>query len=371
MIAYKLQIDAKTKARPFDVVSPSDFATSGKESFNPMMILSDPSYTLYCLDHTNKQILFVKTPPDINLLEAPCYFIAQYEAAEQVIAVPYETLHTLAQSVSVDPHQIIFFYSTGRCGSTLMSHVMNLSESVVSYSEPDVFSQLVKLHTARLCSDDEIVTLLHDTVMVMAMNAHLQGYHYISFKFRSYILSISELLYQAIPSARNLFMYRDALTWAQSFSRAFGTSDEGLKANMEGEVFRYMIPMVNDHLVKNDNKIRWTEYLAYMWLEAMQNGRKLQQRDAMLAQASFEALQENPHAVIRAMLTDCGLPLPSADALEQVLGRDSQSGTMGARNKVEPARSLSDSELAEIAEIIFDNLSVTKLKVISVRNRLF
>ena len=57
----------------------------------------------------------------IDLLQAPFYFIAQYEAAQRVIAVPYDTFHALARKIEIDPKRILLFYSTGRCGSTLFS----------------------------------------------------------------------------------------------------------------------------------------------------------------------------------------------------------------------------------------------------------
>ena len=96
------------------------------------------------------------------MLQAPFYFIAQYEAAQRLIAVPYATLHALAGEVELDPQHIILFYSTGRCGSTLVSHVLNQTPTVVSFSEPDVFTQLVKLRTAGQSNDAEVTALLYD-----------------------------------------------------------------------------------------------------------------------------------------------------------------------------------------------------------------
>jgi len=65
--------------------------------------------------------------------------------------------------------------------------------------------------------------------MIMCANAQQHGFQYWAFKFRSYVLSVSDLLYQAVPAAKLLFLYRNALTWARSFCRAFGSSDAALE----------------------------------------------------------------------------------------------------------------------------------------------
>src|SRR5262245_45944595 len=137
MQAHELTIESKVKPGPFDIVSADDFRAQVTRPVNPRLVLEQPNVSLYCLDHANRQALFVETPPEVDLLRAPFYFIAQYEVARHLIAVPYATLHALAGELRLDPRRIILFYSTGRCGSTLLSHVMNQTPAVVSFSEPD------------------------------------------------------------------------------------------------------------------------------------------------------------------------------------------------------------------------------------------
>lgn len=188
--------------------------------------------------------------------------------------------------------------------------------------------------------------------MVMSANARQQGFQYYAFKFRSYVLSVSDLLYQTMPEAKILFMYRNALTWAYSFSRAFGSSDDNLGERLVKSGFRYMIPSVNDYLETHTNSISWIEYVAHMWVSTMQDSRWLQQQGAALAYARFEDLKATPHMVIQSLLTHCGLPMPDPDQLAGVLARDSQAGTAGAQDRKEPVRRLTDAELAELEHII-------------------
>ena len=352
MEAYELIIDSKVKTNAFDIVSLDDFQTHTGESIDPQLVLEKPNISLYCLDHANQRAVFVETSPDADLLQAPFYFIAQYENAQKLIAVPYETLHELATEREVDPQRIILFYSTGRCGSTLVSQVMNLNPAIVSFSEPDVYSQLVMMRTAGQSSEAEIASLLYDSTLIMAANAQEQGYEYYAFKFRSYVLSVSDLLYRTIPQAKLLFMYRNALTWAYSFSRAFGSPDDNMGDRLEKSGFRHMIPSVNEHLKTHNNSMSWVEYLAHMWVSTMQDSRRLRQQGAVLAAARFEDLKATPQAVIQSLLAHCGLPMPDPESLADILAKDSQAGTAGAQDRQGFARRLTDADLIELERVI-------------------
>jgi hypothetical protein len=352
MEAYELIIDSKVKTNPFDIVSADDFQTHAGQSIDPHVVLEKSNISLYCLDHANQRALFVETLPDVDLLQAPFYFIAQYENAQKLIALPYNTLHALAKKVEVNRQRVILFYSTGRCGSTLFSKVMNLNPTMVSFSEPDVFSQLVMIRTAGQSTDTEIASLLYDSVMIMSSNTQKQGYQFYAFKFRSYVLSVSDLLYQAIPQAKLLFMYRNALTWAYSFSRAFGSPDDNIGERLEKSGFRYMIPSVNEHLKTHNNSISWVEYVAHMWVSTMQDSRRLRQQGAALASARFEDLKATPQPIIQSLLAHCGLPMPEPEKLADILAKDSQAGTAGAQDRQEPARRLTNTDLIELERVI-------------------
>lgn len=352
MPAYELRIAAKVKPHPFTIVAPDDFQVQTGGTLDPRVVLHEPTLSLYCLDHAHQRALFVDTPPDVDLFQAPFFFIAQYAAAQRLVAVPYATLHALARTVGLDPQRILLLYSTGRCGSTLFSHVLNQHPTIASFAEPDVFTQLVRLRTAGQSSDAEIRDLLFASLLIMSAHARQHGFEFWVFKFRSYVLAVSDLLYQAVPEAKLLFLYRNALTWAQSFSRAFGASDAALPQRLEQEGYRYLVPSVDRALRRPPHAMSWIEYLAHMWVATMQDSRRLQQQGAALACARFEDLQRTPQAVIQAILAQAGLPMPDSDRLARVLAVDSQAGTAGAQDRPAPVRQLTDAELAELKRSI-------------------
>src|SRR5262245_2800399 len=97
--AYELSIEARIKLAPFGIVSPDDFQYREANALDPRIVVEQPNISLYCLDHQNRHALFVETPAGMDLLHAPFYFHAQYEAAQRLIAIPYDTLHALASEV--------------------------------------------------------------------------------------------------------------------------------------------------------------------------------------------------------------------------------------------------------------------------------
>lgn len=353
MHATELLITSKTNDQPFSLVSAEHFTTQTGQPVDPQTILDQPNLSLYCLDHANRRALFVETPTGIDLFQSPFYFIAQYEAATRLIAVPYDTLHALAQQVEVAQQNIILFYSTGRCGSTLFSHVLNTNPTIASYAEPDVFTQLLYMRTSGQTDDAETTALLRSCTLLMSANAQRQGYRYFAFKFRSYVLSVSDLLYRALPDAKVLFMYRNAVTWARSFSRAFGVPNDQLLIELLNSGWRYLIPGVNAHLMHTPT-IGWGNYLAHMWVSTMQDIQRLQAQNAPVTTIRFETLKAAPVKTIQAAFTQLGLSLPDSAQLASVLAKDSQAGTAGAQDKQNPARVLTDIDKRKLVQAIHD-----------------
>lgn len=346
MDAYQLIIEDKVKQFAFGYVALDDFQYREGDAIDARVVLQQPNISLYCLDHDNQRAIFVETPPDYDLFAAPFYFQAQYEAAQSLIAIPYSTLHQLASAIHIDPARIILIYSTGRCGSTLVSRILDQMVDVASFSEPDVFTQLVMLRSKGQADDPTIARLLQDCLKVMCAGTQPLGKQIWAFKFRSYVTNLGDLLYQMVPEARLVFLYREAVPWAVSFSRAFGFSDEVL-ASIVQQSERWLIPFVDAYAAHQTEPIPYHEYLAAMWVGSMQDALAIQRQGAAMFAARYEDLSVAPHAVIMAMLAHCGISAPDPALLDRTLAKDSQAGTSAdrAETRRQPARTLTDYEI--------------------------
>src|SRR5581483_953103 len=104
-------------------------------------------------------------------------------------------------------------------GSTLLSHLLNAVEGVVSLSEPDIATQFIQLRPMPGAEEAGLRDLLACTVRFRFKPSAfgLRSAH--ALKFRSYALSAMDLYQATFPQARTLFLYRDALSTVASYTR--------------------------------------------------------------------------------------------------------------------------------------------------------
>ena len=132
-----------------------------------------------------------------------------------------DALHYLVDEQPFHDDQLILLYSVGRCGSTLMSEVFNQLDDVVSLSEPDVFTQLLKMRRADGKHDVWLKRLLKTSLLSLMKPMPLKRPLKYVIKFRSFGIELIDLISEMFPHAQNLFMYRNAEDWARSSARAF------------------------------------------------------------------------------------------------------------------------------------------------------
>jgi len=159
MTAKVLHIKAKNRTPENTITKLEDFDYEEGHFIDPLIIINQSNITLYCLDFNQEQAIFVETPPHLHLSQFPFFYLAQYDNAQRLIAVPWNDLFQLVEARE-QVKQLIVIYSVGRCGSTLLSQMFNQVDTVLSLSEPDVFSQLVGLRNLERSNDGEILKLL-------------------------------------------------------------------------------------------------------------------------------------------------------------------------------------------------------------------
>jgi hypothetical protein len=132
-----LEIRGKRRVNPIGMVSPDDFNVSMVGVVDASVVVTDPTVTLYCLDHATRCAWFVQVPKGTEITAAPFMYVAQYEHAQCLLSVPYDVFHRVAADVDLR-NPLVFVHSTGRAGSTLVSKAVGEMGAVTSLSEPDV-----------------------------------------------------------------------------------------------------------------------------------------------------------------------------------------------------------------------------------------
>lgn len=398
MSATILHINKRQRPNPLGWVRLADFETVEGAPISAEYVLKRPQVSLYCLDHENKRFIFTESDPDIDLTQAPFFFQAQFEHAQRLIAVPYEEMHALIDERPYADEQIILLYSVGRCGSTLMSEVFNHQEDVISLSEPDIFTDLLKMRQPDGSNDDLIKRLLKTSMLsLMKPMPHKQATKY-AIKFRSYGIELAELIAELFPKARNLFMYRNAEDWARSTARAFQKleSEKGsvgsenqrrwaqrreklrslfgddapapvqkIISRMDGRAgvlsqralalrSAFFPALKNFETQLQNGELSRIEYITIEWVSGICRFWSCHEKGIHMLPFRYEELVADPRQILSEIFVYCDLPETAvADALP-IFEKDSQRGTEIARTAVQhdSANRLTEAHLTQLHALI-------------------
>jgi hypothetical protein len=220
MKARVLYIEDRIKRGEFDVASLSVFRYRPGPTIDARTILDQTQITLYCLDDEHGQAVFTEAPPGVDISEEPFIHRTQYRNAQRLLTVTYGTLHELAAAVGDRFKSLIPMYSVARCGGTAMSRAMNRLDNVLSLDEPDVYSNIVVMRPRNGRRDGELVRLLRSCTRLLHKSPH-GNVDTLFLKLRSSSIEVGDLMHQAFPAAKNMFLYRNAEAWARSAGRFF------------------------------------------------------------------------------------------------------------------------------------------------------
>jgi hypothetical protein len=344
-------------------VLPSAFLT-------PEAFLANPHFSLYCFDQARHHVIFVALPPHLDLTQVPFAHQAQYERALYIVSVPCAIFERLAITLPPVPKPI-FLYMSARSGSTLLSHAFNASGVVTSLSEPDVITQFVHLREAAARARPEpahqepALQALADGAMrflFRPQSSQIGGVPRATqaVKLRSEGVRVMDLLQNTFPQAKNVFLYRDALGWVNSFHRIFTKLD--LAAPLTVDAWQTMyegflqadLAHLRGYLPPGCTHLSLAQQLLLWWITTMEWYQAQWQRGTPVLAVRYADLNQERALTLDAIFAHCGLP---ADAVEPALAafaNDSQAGTAVARTVANKGSDLTldDRAIAEIITIL-------------------
>ncbi len=329
--------------------------------------LDNPHFTLYCFDEKAQRAIFVELPPGLDLTRVPFVHQAQYEQALRVVAVPGKLFNQLAMQLPPVP-QPIFLYMSARSGSTLLSHAFNASGQITSLSEPDVLTQFVHLREplGRLSSGDtvdpEMLSTLADSTMRFCFrpnSLHIGGSRKLAqaVKLRSEGVRAMDLFQRAFPQAKNIFLYRDALGWVNSFHRIF--TNMNLAAPLTIDEWQAMyegflqtdLSHLRAYIPSERITLSLAEQLTLWWIAIMEWYLVQWERGASVLAVRYEDLNQRRAVTLEALFAYCALPIDAVPLALNAFATDSQSGTALARSEPQTGATMT-LEREAIGEII-------------------
>jgi len=328
--------EIEDRFKQFEVQIPQleDFKLRESAPISEQTVLENPNISLYCLDHKSQTAVFVETPAEVDLSQVPFYYMSQFASATRVILLPYQILHNLARQVPLDGHQLILVYSVGRSGSTLTSAAFNQAEDVIGLSEPDIFTQLTAMRVWDGSNDQEIRELLKSCTHLTCKNPVSKNKSQKwAIKFRSYGIEIGDLMYYLFPDAKCLFLYRNLEDWTDSMVRALG-GDEKITSEVLNLFWEFMKPLVSiaaSYSIR-DKKLSIAQVFGLHWLSPMEKYLELAEKGIPILPIRYEEMQQKTLPVMEKIFSYCGVETKDHGELKRVLEKDSQAGSLLARD---------------------------------------
>ena len=347
------KIVEKLRESPFAIPHLSDFGLEevGKGSYQE--ILTNEHLTLYSLDFDTQTAVFVETPADLDLSQAPFMFVPQYDDALRVLTVSFQTLIQMAETVSIDADRLVFIHSTGRCGSTLASQIFSQIPGVINLSEPFVLPQLVIEKNAYPAKEDELKALLKATILILCKTEAETAW---VIKEHSYALALAGWLGELFPQAKHLFLYRNAETWMRSCLSAYFGGGEMTPEELRGHELGYraykepLIPPIG--ALPPEPHLPFAELMSMEWLSYMERHSQFCEMGLEMLAIRYRDWKQMPEQTAVAMLDYCNCRPDDLSAVLAALTRDSQAGTILAQDTVKQRWDVTDEQRAIMAAVL-------------------
>ena len=279
----------------------------------------------------------------------PSFYQTQYEHARRLIIMPYETFRLLARRLPPVRHLIMTFM-TGRCGSTLLSHLFNTLDGMLSLSETDVATQFVHLRRADGSRDAELRDLLDCTVRVLFKPGAVKPPSTYALKLRGEGTMVMDLYDATFPEAKNLYpvprrgrLGRNRFT-AFSNVAAPGTVPLDAIAGLS-EMLAFDVGHLASYLDAGSTEVSISQYLTLWWLAVMEAYLAQHKRGIPVLAVRYADLNLHRARVVAEVFRYCGLPDAGVEQALGVFARDAQAGTwlsageLGAGKRAQAKRS--------------------------------
>ncbi len=348
-MAQRRRILEKTRLNPIQVAAANDFVSEPDGRIPDEEILANPKWGLYCLDFESDEAIFVEVPDDRAVYSAAFLYQTQSEMAVNIATMPLSAFQSIAQSIVKPADGFVFIHSVGRCGSTLLSKVFQALPRTLSLSEPDEPTRLGQLMAQGLRPADEIRDLLYSSTMWRAKRCSWPVDR-VALKYRSEVMLLAPLFAELFPDERHIFQYRNGLSWMRSVVRGWppGTRFDEEQTQRMIQAWSRSNPLV--HELAQVQSLNEVQIRFISWVNWMEHYSMLPESAVALR---YEDLAGHPRSTLKALFDALKIEDVDWDALDEVLSRDSQAGTVYDREERKALRfDIPDDTIESIRELV-------------------
>lgn len=327
---------------------------------------TDKHICLYYM--TKTQAYFVRLPQPVHMYSCkstPFQFLKCFLDAVEVYQVELtKLLETKNDWPAPKPESLIFLFSGGRCGSTLVAKmIQNCSERIYVPSEPPVFDNIGFLARQRFSQTSELLS-----IAIQFLCRPSEDFDKIFVKFNVFGgTDFANLLLELYPSAKFLYLFRDPMATILSYHKAMFTLPSfyylklclkcrlifpvfewcfSLKPNLKSQVIvRSIFPIFRSDF----------EISAIFWGDARLRYFHQKTLGVKCHEFSFDELVIEPVKLTRRLLEASGLDANFAVEAIKAMGEDSQENTTISRVNVKSksaSKSVRSAEIQKVAKFI-------------------
>jgi hypothetical protein len=332
-------ITARTKDHPARRAQLADFLLDSGTGVPPDAVLKEMGWSLYCLDQTARVAVFVKIPTNCDLTSTPFMRMAQFQHASHVLLVEWGALADVARHIPL-PKQFVFVFNIGRSGTTLVSHMLGHVDGVLSLSEPNAhLDATMHRHANGSALTRELIAA---STRLLCLQPDGTVPENLVIKLYSQSLFNCADFYHEFSQAKFVFLYRDAVSWANStfrMARGFGMA-EVLDLSSRDFVWNiasgaHDISILEHTLPSSSGTFHHEDISAASWDLHMNAYMKNFEAGVPFMALRYNEMIADREGATKALLAHCGLSRSVARAM-QGFEKDSQDGSgIGQDNKIE------------------------------------
>jgi hypothetical protein len=290
-------------------------------------------WTLFGFDFENAVAIFLDVGPDLNLSIAPFCYDEQVKQAKGVAVVSFQEFVQLASQIEIDHLQIVQLYSMGHCGSTLLHNVFNKVPDAWCISEPKVFFDLA---IWRYETNPALMLNLADAALkFVTLFPFASLAKVLVIKHFSQVNAILPVMRAISPRAQNLFLYRDGISWANSFY-GFAQRNAGVKMKIAPELREFSWRVISGNAPLSDlnglvdlkaETVTFDSLVAIAWVLHVRNFTKAREAKMNFFAVRYDELTGDRLTVIRQILSYCGMNPDFGETSLVAFDIDSHLGT--------------------------------------------
>ncbi|MGI9326307.1 MAG: sulfotransferase, partial [Pseudomonadales bacterium] len=281
-----------------------------------------------------------------------------FEHAKKLVVLSFDEIKGILP-ILPDPSPLIVIANPARSGSTLLQHMLNQVNGVVSLGEPNpaLYVRYFRDIVERTCTHSEAEEMLSWSIRLLTAPWAGQT---VVLKLRASEMPLLSLLHELRPDAKTIMIYRDAFAVGASWkNQASNWETWGSDFELEEVSSTFLSTKQTQETIRRWMNLssldRVPQVIASLslWMTSMESY-LLALEDGMSAlTVRYDDLINQPDTALKKLFSYLELDHKEINSALAVMSEDSQLGTVMARkNGLKNQSSLNDDEMRWINEAL-------------------